>query len=295
MNSIFRPTIPWGTSSLAMMASGVESGVSADSTVSLTMDEPTTGVPDKAQSEADVGVTTEPGTDADAEDHEDGDEEGNATDDEGAGDDTGDTDGPLEDLGEYSDERHDEFDQRYRAEDGSLNEAVLTAEFDQNGGKGLNEGTYAYFEALGFPKAFVKQIEQGQAELRNKAGDAIVKAAGGADALNAAVAWGKKAYTPEQRARFNRIMQGSDQEAKLEAVEALMRRHGNATGRGPRKRSVPNNSATGGKTVSETTGRGFATRAEWLEARAKAKGKPIEEARVNERYRHSNIRAWKDR
>lgn len=287
-----------GTSALAMAASGVETGVSQDPTTSLTMDEPTTGVADKATFSRNGAITTEPTDeeDTDSDDTGAGGDEGDATDDGDAGDDADGADEPPEDLGEYSDARHDEFDTRYRAEDGSLNEAVLTAEFDANGGK-LYEGTYAYFEALGFSRDFVKRQEAALVALRERGDQAIVAAAGGQENLNAAVAWGRKAYTPAQRKAFNKVMKTGTPEQRAEAVELLAARYQKATGKGllGRRRTTPIASATTGATSTAASGRGFASRAEWLEAReaANKSGKQSEIAKVAAKLRQSNRRAWK--
>lgn len=301
MLTAYRRDLLLGTASIAFAPPGVESGVSRDATTSITLDSRGTGT--KAVTTEDRGVSREPVLDADEEDADAEDPGDGDGDDGGDPADTGDPDGdpddagkPVADLGDYSDERHDEFDARYRTADGNLNEAALTAEFDQNaasGKAGLNEGTYAYFEALGIPKSIVKSVEAGQVALREKGDTALISIAGSRESLDAAVAWAKKSYTPTQRQRFNAVMNGSDSDAKAEAIEALVSRHQKATGgRRLGKRTTPLASATEKRSGGSTSSAGFASRDEWLEARTAAKGDARKEAAVLGRLRASNRRNW---
>jgi hypothetical protein len=189
---------------------------------------------------------------ADADDKDAGDED--------AGGDEGGEEIDLseEDLGAYDPEDPDQvarYDQAFQDEDGSLKDATLSSLFWKRrdaGEEGLPEGVYAYLETKGIKKATVKQIEamaeteqDAKANSVTKHDEALFTEAGGADALQAALAWGKAGgYTKEQQARFNKITSGKDLEAKKEAVAALMARYNKANP--PKRPKVPGRDATKG-------------------------------------------------
>lgn len=163
----------------------------------------------------------------------------------------------LRDLGDFSEDRVEEFDSYYRGEDGQFNKSILTAEFDANkekGEAGLNAATYDYFAKQGFPKDFVKDVEA-SLEAQRTAGTSqtvearnakLVGAAGGdASSLTAALKWGKESGTYDAAAikRFNAVVNGGEETAAVEAVELLMSRYSKAN---PNRPSVPQRDATNG-------------------------------------------------
>lgn len=182
----------------------------------------------------------------DLEDDNEGSLEGNeGLDGEVDADGDGNTDGDSEaeaegELGEFdadNPEVVEAFEARYVTAEGNLDvEGALSAEYFANvekGVDGLNEATYAYLEAKGISKATVKQIEAMAATNKEAAQKGVAahdlrlfEVAGGPDALNEALQWGKAGgYTAEQVARFNKIANGKDLDAKEEAVAALMNRY----------------------------------------------------------------------
>lgn len=273
----------------------VSTGVVADPSVGIDMGD----VDADAISTNGEGLIVEPG----AEDEEDHGSQG----DEGTGIDAGTTDGDAtdadddgEDLGEFSDDTLDAYDTRYRGDNGELRLDRLTQEWDKNaagaeGGLGhLNEGTYQYLEATyGLSKSQVQDIEAGQAALRVQYFSKIAEVAGGNDNLAAAVEWGKKAYSPEARKRFNEAYRSGDVDRATEAVEALMSRFNKANGKTARRPVRPLRSATsnaGGG--AGTANQGYATREEWQTARKEARGDRKKEAEVARKFRASNPRKW---
>lgn len=193
--------------------------------------------------------------------------------------------GEVEDLGEFDPEDPEAWDQQYRTEDGEINKDVLTAEFYQNEGKGLNDGTYAYLESMGISKAMAKDVEaalvtRNQAE-EAKNGDAAVFAAAqsfvgegqdGTETLKAALEWGKKGgYDKKAQARFNKVMQGKDGEAKVEATELLLSRYNRAQP-AKNKPKVPKRDITAKAGRKPGGIQPFKSRDEYREAIKEAKG-----------------------
>lgn len=145
--------------------------------------------------------------------------------------------GTAEDLGEYKADDPEvaaKFDARYFTEAGHLDVDALSAEFWGNAaadapGK-LHEGTYAYLAArLGVSKEVVQDIEAGlvakHAQTAGATAARVHGVAGGAGAFNAALKWGNEGgYTPEQRARFDKLV-STQGEGWEDAVEALVSRH----------------------------------------------------------------------
>lgn len=170
-----------------------------------------------------------------------GGEEGESGDSEGGEDTEESGDESLEDLGEYdpaSDEVVSKFDAAYRKDDGSLNVERISKEWAANAAKNegdgtLNEGTYAYLQdQLGIPKEYVKDIEAGLVARGAQMVNAMHERAGGKETFDAALEWGRKGgYTKAQRDRFNKVLASGDQEAINDAIDALVVRHGKATGR----------------------------------------------------------------
>lgn len=241
--------------------------------------------------EAGLDEDNEGTQDADADDMGDDGEGAEGSDDEG---------GELEDLGEYSEDKVEEFDARYRGENGELRLDVLTKEWDANaakaeGGVGaLNEGTYKYIQdTYGLTKAQVQDIEAGQVAKRQVFYSEVSKIVGGGDKLAEMMAWGREAYSPQARKRFNEAYKSGDIERASEAVEALAARFNRAKGNAPRRQANAPRSATSNAGGGQTpTAGGFATREEWQEARKAAKGDPRKEAEVQRKFKRSNIRNW---
>lgn len=205
----------------------------------------------------------------------------------------------LQDLGEYSEETHEAFDQQYRTEDGKLNQSILSQEYYANkqaGNAGLNEGTYAYLESLGISKDMAKSVEKSldtnNETQANQSNASLVQAAGGQEALQAALDWGKEGgYDEAARTRFNTIMSGKDEAAKQEAIEALVFRHQKAVKPAPRPR-VPKRDATrnqGRGAGGSPTKQPFKSQQEWREAREAATGNQAKMREVAERYFISDI------
>lgn len=205
----------------------------------------------------------------------------------------------LQDLGDYSEETHEAYEQQYRDENGKLNQSALSQEYYANkeaGAEGLNEGTYQYLESLGISKEMAKSVEKSldtnNQTQTNQSNAALIQAAGGQEALQAALDWGKDGgYDEAGRNRFNTIMKGKDEAAKQEAIEALVFRHQRAVKPAPKPR-VPKRDAT------RNQGRGaggspavqpFKSKQEWREARDAAKGNQAQMRKVAERYFVSNI------
>lgn len=166
----------------------------------------------------------------------------------------GEPEAALPDFDPANDEVRGKYDQRYFTEEGKLNLATLTKEFwgnakDNTPGT-LNAGTYKYLEAqLGLTKDAVTSIEKGLVAQQRESNSAFFNKVGGRQRWGEALEWGKKNYTPEQRERFNAVLQGSDGIARDEAVEALMARFGKVSPapsrRGPPRRGAsPDRSAT---------------------------------------------------
>lgn len=177
----------------------------------------------------------------------------------------------VEALGEWKPEDPEvvsKFEARYFTKEGKLNLASVTKEFYSNAkaadkdGKGalvgtLHEDTYKFLEAtLGVDKATAQQLERGLVADSARSTEAFYQQVGGKDRYNAAVEWGKKNYTAEQRERFNKATQGSDQAARDDAVDALFARFDKAvpkvtqaaTRRGPpngQRRAAPERTVAG--------------------------------------------------
>lgn len=114
---------------------------------------------------------------------------------------------------------------------GQLNKDALTAEFDANEGKGLNDDTYKFLaEKFGVSKEMAQDIEAGLISKRSEAvtqsSQAMFDVAGGPDALAKALEWGKNGgYNEAEQKRFNDVTKGSDQDAQSDAVGSLMYRY----------------------------------------------------------------------
>lgn len=229
----------------------------------------------------------------DTDDLEDDDEGDGAGADEDAGDDAdvdGDTDGDDEDAGDDGDlgdfdaddpEVVEKFDARYLTADGEFDfEGAFSKEYFSNVAKGvdgLNESTYAYLASRGIPKSTVKQVEAMAATKRDaeeqsvaKADMRLMTAAGGPEALGAALEWGKKGgYDKAAQDRFNKVMKGKDAAAKLDAVEALMARYKKANPSAGKPR-LPARDATKGQGQRQGNLKPFANRSEYRKARDEA-------------------------
>lgn len=104
------------------------------------------------------------------------------------------------------------YEARYFTEDGKLNEdalaAVISANMAKEGGKpelGANE--YAFLDKrLGLPKIIVDNYIEGAVALAARKEEAFNAYMGGPGAFDAMAEWASKSYTPEQKERFNTIM-----------------------------------------------------------------------------------------
>lgn len=273
--------------------SDVETGVSSDSSISIEMGE------NKKITEAGDGIETTPeineigfteGNDEEEDlevETEGGDEDGDQ--------DSGDVDVP-EDLGEFDPADTEKWDARYKGEDGKLNQEALSKEFWSNGNDEspgqLNEGTYAYLESIGISKQMAKDVEaalvtqrdatKNKAEKRDDAlfarvADLTGDAQSAPDVLKEALQWGKEGgYTEAQQKRFNAILKGSDEDARVEAVELLVTRfqsaNGGATKQKPR---LPKRDVTSGQAAPGGNGlKKFKDRAEARAAKKAAGNDP---------------------
>jgi hypothetical protein len=247
--------------------------VTGNDQVSLDTDD----LPEKDEDEgADAdGQDDVSGEDGDKASDESSDADGDA--EEGAEGDEDETSGELKDLGDFTPEKAEEFDAQY-TKDGQLDiHGALSQEYFANvekGVDGLNEGTYAYLEAKGIAKATVKDIEAMAATQRDAQKTAVksqdmelMTRAGGPDALQAAIAWGKEGgYDEAAQKRFNKVMSGKDVEAKKDAIDALMSRFGKAKP----KPKLPGRDATKGQGKTPQGPKPFKDRSEFHEARRKA-------------------------
>lgn len=273
--------------------SDVETGVSSDSSISIEMGE-------KKVTEAGSGIESTPEqnliefTDLEGDEEEnleaDGEEQG-AEDDGTDGDDVDGDDTALEDLGEFDPEDTEKWDAQYKGEDGKLNQEALSKEFWANGTDDspgqLNEGTYAYLESIGISKQMAKDVEAAlvtqadatktKAEKRDDALFARVAeitgdAEAAPDVLKDALKWGKEGgYTKAQQERFNKVLKGTDEDARVEAVELLVGRFQTANGGAKQKPRLPKRDATNGRGAPGGTGlKPFKNRAEARQARRDA-------------------------
>ena len=172
------------------------------------------------------------------------------------------------------------FEAAYLTADGELNEDIISDEFWRNkdaGTEGLNEATYEFLKTKGISKAFAKKVEaafvnQHDADQKSLAAHdlKVMDAADGPDNLKAMLEWGKASgYSEAQRERFNKIMQGTDLDAKLEAIELLKSRFEKSDAAKP---TTPKRDATKGNGKPRPGAQPFKTRAEWREARRRAEG-----------------------
>ena len=194
-----------------------------------------------------------------------------------------------DDLGEFDPENLEAWNAKYAREDGNLNEEVLTAEWDANGGEGLKEETYKYLESRGISKTLAQQVEAAFKTQRDAAANAandgdleLMTVAGGPEPLKAALDWGKSTgYDKAAQDRFNKVMEGKDPVAKKEAVELLMARY--AAANPEEKPAVPKRDVTKqGGTPSRTTVKPFKDLSEY---RAAVKAAGDNQAKVQEAAR----------
>lgn len=247
----------------------------------------------------DVGVTN---LEDDQHDDDNRDDLGEGADAGDAGDDATGAETPS-DLGEYSDDKFDQFDTAYRTDTGTLNLTKLSAEFFSNAdpeaktpGK-LNEGTYQFLEAtLGVSREDIQAFEQGQLAIRQNYYNTVTQEAGGLAVVQTMVEWGKENFSPEAKRRFNEAYHSGDPERASDALASLQARYTRATGKNPsgqQRRPVnPRRSATAQGQSPGTQTSGYATRAEWVEARTAAKGNPKALAEVDKKLRASPRSKW---
>lgn len=198
---------------------------------------------------------------------------------EGDGEDEGEDD--AEDLGDFDPENAEAWDERYFPE-GQMDKGLLSKEFFKNmeaGEAGLNPATYDYLETRGISKGVAKEVEAALMTQRDAEAGAVesadyqlMEAAGGPDALKAALEWGKGGgYDQKEQTAFNKATSSKDPEVRRAAVESLMFRYGKNQPK--EKPKVPRRDATKGGVSNqgrEASVQPFQTRAEWREAKAKA-------------------------
>lgn len=211
-----------------------------------------------------------------------------------------------------------QWEKQFVAEDGSLNMDNLSKEFWKNhkanpDAPGMNEATYDFLKSKGISKADAKRIEamalndaafqqtsaeKQELDLMTVAGETVQSKADGADLLGEALAWGKAGgYSEANQKRFNKIMEGTDFEAKKEAVELLVGRYGKTddfkSAEAKRvqgaKPTRPDRDATRGQGRPNPGVKPFADRAEWRAARKEAKTDPVKLREVDARYKASKF------
>lgn len=247
----------------------------------------------KAQELAEGSDETEGPDDADTGSDVDGAGEGEDGDDDNADD--------LPSVPDAFDpedaENVEAFTKAYVDADGNLNEATLSAEFWKNkegGNEGLNEATYDFLKSKGISKSMAKSVE---AALVNKhdaeksslaAHDLkIMDAADGPDALSQMLEWGKKGgYSKSQIANFNKIMDGTDLDAKLDAIELLKGRFAKSDDSKP---TTPKRDATKGQGKPRPGAQPFKNKAEWRQARRDAAEDPAKLRAIDARAKASGF------
>jgi hypothetical protein len=223
---------------------------------------------------------------------------GSDVDDAGAGED-GDDDLPSvpDAFDAENPENVEAFNKAYLNADGDLNEDSLSAEFWKNkegGSEGLNEATYDFLKSKGISKAMAKSVE---AALVNKhdsdknslaAHDLkIMDAAEGPDALKTMLDWGKAGgYNKAQIDKFNKVMSGTDLEAKLDAIELLKGRFSKTDAAKP---TTPKRDATKGQGKPRPGAQPFKDRAEWRQARRDAAEDPVKLRVIDARAKASGF------
>jgi len=273
--------------------SDVNTSVSSEGSISISMDDKSieqdneTGI-ESIPSEGRVQLSA-----GERDDEAEGDEDITLGEDTEGSDDEGDEGGnePPEDLGEFDPEDTEKWDAQYKNEDGKLNEQALSDEFWANADGdvpgSLNEGTYAYLENMGVSREMAKNVEaalvtqQDAATNKNaKRDDPLFALAGtiagdpakGPEVLSEALKWGKEGgYTEAQQKRFNAVLKGSDEDARMEAVELLLTRHAAQNGTATQKPRLPKRDATKGRGAPAGTGlKKFANKEEAREAKRAA-------------------------
>lgn len=290
----------------------VTSGIATEESFSLTMgnttelggdDGSSVGVDAEDLETQEDDVTTE---NEGGDDNPEGDDDTDS--DEDAGDDD---DSEVEDLGEFDPEDTEKWDAQYKTEDGSLNEDALSKEFwknatDDNRGS-LNEGTYAYLESLGVSRQMAKNVEaalvtqhdasvkatsDGDNALFTLAGEFAGDPEAGPDVLKTALDWGKGGgYSKKEQAKFNKVMEGKDPEAKKEAVELLLSRHTRANPKKaePEKPRVPKRDVTKAQGQPGAGVQPFKNREEYRQARREAGDNQNARRLVAQRLAKSNF------
>lgn len=134
---------------------------------------------------------------------------------------------PLPDYDPSNAEIAAAYDKRFvNAEDGSVNLQAFSTEWyarRAKGEKGFPEGTYAYIKEFhGLSKQAADDIAEGLAAQAEKRTDTFYTAVGGEETYEAAVVWGAKAYTEEQKAKYNALRDkgGPDFETEVLALVA---------------------------------------------------------------------------
>lgn len=186
-------------------------------------------------------------------------------------------------------------------ETGELSEDALTAEWEANAGKGLNDETYQVLaDHYNVPKDMAKKIEaslMGQKAAEQDHPDyALFEAAGGSDQLGEALEWGKGKLDEKAKVRFNKVMEGKDQDAKVEAIQSLMYKY-QASGPAPKADPVPKpkvrRDATKGGSRTNVKRKPklepFVNRQEWRDARKAANGNQEQLLLLSQRAGISNF------
>lgn len=274
----------------------IETGVGVDKTTSINLGQP--GVEPEANSRDDEGFTIEidetakrtKSTDtkpsADQEQGSEGDGEGEPEGDDAdkgeEGDKEADTETTAEALPEFDAEKPEvveAYEKAYVKEDGSLNMDRLSAEWWSkatwvNGvpQSDLPAGTYEYLASRGIDKASVKRIEAGQAALQAQATAKVIERAGGAEKLDAAKQWAKGGgYSKAQQEKYNRIVNGTDEQAINDEIDLLMSRFEKGTGGTTPKKPPVRKSTQTAPTSSAGATEGYRDHKEWRKAAAAAR------------------------
>jgi hypothetical protein len=169
-----------------------------------------------------------------------------------------------------------QYDAAYMNTDGSPNMEAFSQKWwgsskrnpDGSVTGSLSDSDYAYLQTKGYSKEMVKDIERGQVALYQQKQATMYARAGGQQNMQTALQWARGGgYTPAQKAAYMSALGSSDPDVYTEAVDLLMTRYQNATGRTMnRPRSVsPQRStdAAGGAPAQGGGEKGYANHAEY--------------------------------
>lgn len=107
---------------------------------------------------------------------------------------------------------------------------ALAQEYTQLGK--LSDETYASLEKAGIPRSEVDTYIEGRQALSEKINNEAFSRVGGKDQFNAMRTWAAQNYTPEERAAFNKAVNGSSADRNM-ALDALKAAYVAANGNEP--------------------------------------------------------------